>query len=48
MLSIQKTQVQLEKDRLENPPEKVEVLQEELELERIKREIISSLYNEWI
>ena len=48
MLSIQKTQVQLEKDRRENPPEQVEVLQEELELEKEKKEIISSLYNDWI
>ena len=38
MLSIQKTEVQREKDRLENPPEKVEALQEELELEKIKKE----------
>ena len=30
MLSIQKTEVQKQKDRLENPPEKVEELQEEL------------------
>ena len=48
MLSIQKTEVQREKDRLENPPEQVEALQEELELEKIKKEIISSLYNDWI
>ena len=48
MLSIQKTEVQKEKDRLENPPEKVDVLQEELELEKVKKEIISSLYNDWI
>ena len=48
MLSIQKTEVQKAKDRLENPPEKVEELQEELELEKIKKEIISSLYNDWI
>ena len=48
MLSIQKTPVQLEKDRRENPPEQVEVLQEELELEKEKKEIISSLYNDWI
>lgn len=48
MLSIQKTQIQLEKERRENPPEKVEVLQEELELEKEKKEIISSLYNDWI
>ena len=48
MLSIQKTQVQLEKERMENPPEKMEVLQEELELEKEKKEIISSLYNDWI
>lgn len=48
MLSIQKTEVQRQKDRLENPPEKVEELQEELELEKVKKEIISSLYNDWI
>ena len=48
MLSIQKTESQKEKDRLENPPEKVEELQEELELEKNKKEIISSLYNDWI
>ena len=48
MLSIQKTEVQKEKDRLQNPPEKVEILQEELELEKEKKEIISSLYNDWI
>ncbi len=48
MLSIQKTQSQLEKDRRENPPEQVELLQEELELEKEKKEIISSLYNDWI
>ena len=35
MLSIQKTESQKEKDRLENPPEKMEELQEELELEEI-------------
>ncbi len=48
MLSIQKTEIQREKDRRENPPEKVEILQEELELEKEKKEIISSLYNDWI
>lgn len=48
MLSIQKTQVQLEKDKKENPQGKVENLQEELELEKVKKEIISSLYNDWI
>ena len=48
MLSIQKTEIQKERDRWENPPEKVEVLQEELELEKEKKEIISSLYNDWI
>jgi len=48
MLSIQKTEVQKQKDLLENPPEKVEELQEELELEKTKKEIISSLYNDWI
>ncbi|MBO5176055.1 MAG: EAL domain-containing protein [Lachnospiraceae bacterium] len=48
MLSIQKTQSQLEKDRRENSPEQVELLQEELELEKEKKEIISSLYNDWI
>lgn len=48
MLSIQKTESQKEKDRLENPPEKMEELQEELELEKNKKEIISSLYNDWI
>ena len=48
MLSIQKTEVQKEKDRLEKSPEKVEELQEELELEKVKKEIISSLYNDWI
>ena len=48
MLSIQKTEIQREKDRLENPPEKVEELQEVLELEKVKKEIISSLYNDWI
>ena len=48
MLSIQKTEVQKEKDRRENPPEKMEVLQEELELEKEKKEIISSMYNDWI
>jgi PAS domain-containing protein len=48
MLSIQKTEVQKERDRLENPPEKVEVLQEELELEKEKKEIISSMYDDWI
>ena len=48
MLSIQKTQVQLEKERQEHSTERVEALQEELELEKIKKEIISSLYNDWI
>ena len=48
MLSIQKTQSQLEKDRRENSPKQVELLQEELELEKEKKEIISSLYNDWI
>jgi len=48
MLSIQKTQSQLEKDRQENSPKQVELLQEELELEKEKKEIISSLYNDWI
>ncbi len=48
MLSIQKTDIQKEKDRLENPSGQVEVLQEELELEKEKKEIISSLYNDWI
>ena len=48
MLSIQKTQDQLERERRENPSEQVEVLQEELELEKIKKEIISSLYDDWI
>jgi len=48
MLSIQKTQNQLEKDRREKSPEKLELLQEELELEKEKKEIISSLYNDWI
>lgn len=48
MLSIQKTDSQKEKDRRENSPEQVEVLQEELELEKEKKEIISSLYNDWI
>lgn len=48
MLSIQKTEVQKEKDRRESPPEQVEILQEELELEKEKKEIISSLYNDWI
>ena len=47
MLSIQKTEVQKDRDRLETL-EKVEVLQEELELEKVKKEIISSLYNDWI
>lgn len=47
MLSIQKTQVQLERERKEQP-EQVEALQEELELEKEKKEIISSLYNDWI
>ncbi len=48
MLSIQKTQVQIENDKLQNLPEHVETLQEELELEKEKKEIISSLYNDWI
>ncbi len=48
MLSIQKTEIQKEKDRRENPPKQVEILQEELELEKEKKEIISSLYNDWI
>lgn len=48
MLSIQKTESQREKERLEKSPEQMELLQEELELEKIKKEIISSLYNDWI
>ena len=48
MLSIQKTEVQKEKERKENSPEQVEFLQEALELEKEKKEIISSLYNDWI
>ena len=48
MLSIQKTELQKEKDRRENPPGWVEILQEELELEKEKKEIISSLFNDWI
>jgi len=48
MLSIQKTELQKEKDRRENPPDWVEVLQEELELEKEKKEIISSLFNDWV
>ncbi len=48
MLSIQKTEVQREMDRRDTSPEQVEVLQEELELEKEKKEIISSLYNDWI
>lgn len=48
MLSIQKTEIQKEKDRKETSEQVVEVLQEELELEKEKKEIISSLYNDWI
>ena len=48
MLSIQKTDIQKEKDRWENSPEQVEVLQEELELEKVKKELISSLFDDWI
>ncbi len=48
MLSIQKTQIQLEKERRENPPEQVEALQERLELEKEKKELISSLFDDWI
>ena len=48
MLSIQKTEVQEELERRETSPEQVEVLQEELELEKEKKEIISSLYDDWI
>lgn len=48
MLSIQKTEIQKQKDLLEKPTGKVEILQEELELEKVKKEIISSLYDDWI
>lgn len=48
MLSIQKTEFQKEKDRRENPPDWVEALQEELELEKERKDIISSLFNDWI
>lgn len=48
MLSIQKTEIQKEKERRENSPEQMELLQEELELEKEKKEIISSLYDDWI
>lgn len=48
MLSIQKTEIQKEKDLKENPLEQVDVLQEELELEKEKKELISSLYDDWI
>ena len=46
MISVQKTEEQKVLDR--NNPVRVEVLQEELELEKVKKEIISSLYNDWI
>ena len=46
MWNIQTNEVP--KDKLENSPEKVEELQEELELEKLKKEIITSLYNDWI
>ncbi|MBR6643102.1 MAG: EAL domain-containing protein [Lachnospiraceae bacterium] len=48
MLSIQKTESQKAKDLRESPQARMGVLQEELELERVKKEIISSLYNDWI
>lgn len=48
MLSIQKTESQMEKERRENPPGHVDVLWEELELEKEKKELISSLYDDWI
>lgn len=48
MLSIQKTQIQKEKEWKDNSLEQMEALQEELELEKEKKEIISSLYNDWI
>lgn len=48
MLSIQKTESQPEKNYKKNQLEHVEVLQEELELEKEKKELISSLYDDWI
>lgn len=48
MLSIQKTQKQMEKELRECPPEQMDVLQEELELEKEKNELISSLLDDWI
>ncbi len=48
MISVQKTEIQEEIDRLSKSPEKIVSLQEELELEKEKKEIISSLYNDWL
>ena len=46
MISVQKTEEQWVRDR--QNPEQVELLQEELELEKEKRELISSMFNDWI
>ncbi|MBP3568666.1 MAG: EAL domain-containing protein [Lachnospiraceae bacterium] len=49
MRNIQKTELQKEKEYKENIlPEQVEELQEELELEKEKKELISSLFDDWI
>ena len=48
MLSIQKTELQKEKDKREQSTDWLELLQEELELEKEKKEIISSLFNDWV
>lgn len=48
MLSIKKTEIQMEEDRRRKSTEQVEVLQEELELEKEKKELISSLFDDWI
>lgn len=48
MISIQKTETQAELDRRKSRPEEAELLQEVLELEKEKKEIISSLYDDWI
>ena len=48
MISIQKTKNQEELDRRMAAPEEAEILQEVLELEKEKKEIILSLYDDWI
>lgn len=48
MLDVQKTGLQGETEQLVKQPDMVEVLQEELELEKEKRELISSLFDDWI